>query len=326
MPIAVSTSTEIHVNPQVALAVRTGLSRSSKWLPPWLFYDEAGSRLFDQITTLPEYYLTRTERWILNRHAGQMIELAANGLPLRIAELGAGSAEKTGLLLAAALERQQSLTYEPVDVSSSALVTAQARIERGMPGVRVVPIEMDYTNGFRLDPTAHGERRLIIYIGSSIGNFDPEDVARLLGKFRTQLRDGDCLLVGVDLVKDTSLLLAAYNDRAGTTAAFNRNILFRLNRELGADFDPDAFVHRAIWNEARARIEMHLVSQRPHEVHLAALDWVIRFEFGESIHTENSYKYAPGGAEALLSDAGFSLAGCWMDPRRWFSVCLARAV
>jgi dimethylhistidine N-methyltransferase len=325
MAIAVSTLTEIQVEPQVALAVREGLAGLPKRLPPWLFYDAAGSHLFEEITELPEYYVTRTERSILARHAGEMIERAADGRRLRIAELGAGSAEKTRLLLSAAVERQGRAVYEPVDVSATALRIAQDRIEREIPGVQVMPLVMDYTNGFALDSADRGERRLVLYIGSSIGNFEPDDAARLLRKVREQLEPGDCLLLGVDLVKDLSVLLAAYDDEAGTTAAFNKNILVRMNRELGADFELSAFAHRAAWNGAHSRIEMHLVSRSPQRVRLAALDLEIDFAPGESIHTENSYKYQPGQAQAILADAGFNCAGFWTDEQEWFAVCLGRA-
>ena len=325
MAIAVSTSTEIHVNPQVASAVRAGLTSMPKRLPPWLFYDTAGSRLFEEITSLPEYYLTRTERSILARNSDEMIERAAEGRRLRIVELGAGSADKTRILLTAAVARQNRLVYEPVDVSATALLVAQARIEREIPGVRVMPLIMDYTNGFMLDSTGPGDRRLVLYIGSSIGNFERQEAARLLAKLRGQLAPGDGLLLGVDLVKDESILLSAYDDEAGTTAAFNRNMLTRLNRELAADFDLDAFSHRAVWNESESRMEMHLVSREPQRVRLPALGLDVDFEAGESIHTENSYKYRPGEAEAMLAQAGFAPAGCWTDAREWFAVHLARA-
>jgi len=325
---AVSTSTETQVDEHVALAVRAGLLAAPKRLPPWLFYDAAGSRLFESITGLPEYYLTRTERSILARHAEEMVERAAQpsrNARLRIAELGAGSADKTRLLLKAAVARQSEVVYEPVDVSATALLIAQARIEREIPGVQVRPLAMDYTNGFALDPAGAGERRLVLYIGSSIGNFEPDEAARLLRKVRAQLAPGDGLLLGVDLVKDEQTLLAAYDDAAGVTAAFNKNILTRLNRDLAADFDTAAFAHRAAWNRARSRMEMHLVSRAPQRIRLGALDLEVEFKAGESIHTENSYKYAPGGAEAMLESAGFTAAGSWTDARGWFSVCLAKA-
>ena len=190
----------------LATAVREGLTAWPRRLPPWLFYDEAGSRLFDEITELDEYYLTRTERSILARHASQMVSVAADGQRLRIAELGAGSAEKTRLLLREAIEQQRTVTYEPIDVSASALDVARERIEREFCGVQVVPCVADYTrgngHGLDLEAAAEGERRLVLYIGSSIGNFEPADASKLLRRLRASLTPGDSLLLGVDLVKD----------------------------------------------------------------------------------------------------------------------------
>jgi dimethylhistidine N-methyltransferase len=314
---------------KVAEAVRDGLSARRKWLPPWLFYDEAGSRLFDRITQLPEYYLTRTERGILAAHAEAMITQAAGPdegepLRLRIAELGAGSADKTRLLLRAAIERQGAVVYEPVDVSATALEAAQERIEREIPGVAVASRVADYTHGLELEPCESGERRMVLYIGSSIGNFDPDEAARVLEVVRSGLEPGDTLLLGVDLAKDQSTLLAAYDDAAGVTAAFNLNLLARLNRELGANFDLEAFAHRAEWNGTDSRIEIHIVSRVPQRVRLAALDLEVEFARGESIHTENSYKYRPGQAEAMLAAAGFAPMQTWTDARGWFAVCLGR--
>jgi dimethylhistidine N-methyltransferase len=313
----------------VAEAVRLGLSSCPRRLPPWLFYDAIGSRLFEAITDLNEYYLTRTERSILARHASEMISTAADGARLRIAELGAGSAEKTRLLLRAALEQQRRVTYEPIDVSVTALEQARELIELEIPGVDVFPCVADYTRGnghaLELEPAAEGDRRLVLYIGSSIGNFDPPEASSLLRRMRASLAPGDCLLLGVDLVKDRSILLKAYDDTAGITAAFNRNMLSRLNRELGANFDPTEFLHVARWNESESRIEMHLASRCRQEVRIAALDRCYDFARGETIHTESSYKYEVGQAEAMLERAGFEIAGGWTDPRGWFSVTLARA-
>jgi dimethylhistidine N-methyltransferase len=314
----------------VASAVREGLCAVPRRLPPWLFYDHDGSLLFEQITRLPEYYLTRTEREILSAHASQIIAQAAeqDGTEpgrLRIVELGAGSADKTRLLLKAAVERQGTVLYEPVDVSASALEAARARIEQEIPGVHVAPRLMDYTHGFDLGPAAPGERRLVLYIGSSIGNFDPQPAAQLLAGIRAALQPGDALLLGVDLVKNESPLLAAYDDAAGVTARFNLNLLARLNRELGADFDLASFAHRAVWNAAESRMEMHLESLTAQRVRLTLLDLVVSFSAGERIHTENSYKYAPGRAEAMLAAAGFAAESTWTDARGWFAVCLGRA-
>ena len=313
------------ISERVAQAARRGLAAHPKTLPPWLFYDETGSRLFDQITELPEYYLTRTERGIFEANAGAMIARAAAGDRLRLAELGAGSADKTRLLLAAAVRRQGAVVYEPLDVSESALEAAAERIEREQPRVLVAPHVVDYTIWLELGPPTPGERRLLLYIGSSIGNFEPDEAAALLELVRKSLRPGDALLLGVDLVKASDVLLAAYDDAAGVTAAFNRNILTRLNRELGADFDPAEFVHRAEWNPTASRMEIYLESKRAQSVQIPAFDFRVHFGPGERIHTENSYKYRPGQAEEMLARAGFRAEATWTDRRGWFAVCLGRA-
>jgi L-histidine Nalpha-methyltransferase len=338
----ITTQTEL----RVATVVRDGLSTRPKCLPPWLFYDPAGSRLFDQITQLPEYYLTRTEREILAAHSTEIIAQAAESdaakhnwnsrdenrsrgnqpARLRIVELGAGSADKTRLLLKAAVARQGTLVYEPVDVSASALEAARERIEREIPGIEVAPRILDYTEGLDLEPSAAGERRLVLYIGSSIGNFEPHQANHLLEGVRAGLEPGDALLLGVDLIKEESTLLAAYDDADGVTARFNLNLLARLNRELDADFDLDAFAHRAVWNETKSRIEMHLESRVAQRVRLALLDLEVTFTKGERMHTENSYKFAPGQAEDLLHAAGFSPESTWTDARGRFAVCLARVL
>lgn len=311
---------------KIASSVYEGLLSSAKWLPSWLFYDSAGSRLFEEITKLPEYYLTRTERAILSSRASEIVERAAGDHALRLVELGAGSADKTRLLLTALAERQDTVFYEPVDVSASALVEAQMRIEDEIPGVLVCPRVQDYTHDLELDSTLPSERRLVLYIGSSIGNFEPGEAMLLLERVRAALEPGDCMLLGVDLVKEDSFLLAAYDDAAGVTAAFNRNVLVRLNRELDADFHPELFAHRAVWNPEKSRMEMHLVSEQKQTVWLPAIDLRVNFEAGESIHTENSYKYRVGDVEAFLTRAGFTPEETWTDERGWFAVCLARAV
>jgi dimethylhistidine N-methyltransferase len=313
------------ISGRVASAVEEGLASQPKRLPPWLFYDAAGSELFEQITELPEYYLTRTERAILATHADRMIAQAADGRRLRIAELGAGSASKTRLLLAAAARRQGVVVYEPLDVSMSALEVARERIEREIPGVEVAPRLVDYAHELDLEPSDAGERRLVLYIGSSIGNFEPEAAAMLLRRIHASLQPGDGLLLGVDLVKEDSILRAAYDDAAGVTSAFNRNLLTRLNRELGAEFDAETFAHRAVWNAAESRMEMHLESRVAQSVRVAGLGLDVNFRAGERIHTENSYKYWPGQAEAMLGAAGFAPVESWMDAQGWFAVCLGRA-
>ena len=329
---------------RLAAVVREGLGAFPKKLPPWLFYDRDGSRLFNEITERPEYYLTRTERGIFSKHALSMIEHAADGGRLRITELGAGSAEKTRLLLKAAVARQGIIIYEPIDVSGSALDQAKRGIECEIPEVTVRPKVMDYLQENRRTPNRQlhlvgtrdeheglefeylhaGERRLVLYIGSSIGNFEPHQARQILNRVRAGLSKGDVLLLGVDLVKDRSLLLAAYDDFAGVTADFNLNMLVRLNRELGAEFPLDSFQHRATWNEEESRIEMHLESRVAQKVRIAALAMEVSFAQGETIHTECSYKYAPGQAEAMLRNAGFAGTKSWTDEQGWFNVCMAR--
>ena len=327
------------VQERVALAVREGLMRQHKRLPAWLFYDEAGSRLFDEITERPEYYLTRTERAILAHHADAMLARAAgreaaqleslslDGIGctrLRIAELGAGSADKTRLLLKAAVAQQGTVIYEPVDVSFTALEEAKDRIEFEIPGVTVMPRVEDYTQGLDFETLAFGERRLVLYIGSSIGNFEPWEAKRVLTRVRAGINPGDALLLGVDLKKDEATLLSAYDDAAGVTADFNLNMLARLNRELGAEFQLDAFEHRAVWNARESRMEMHLESRVAQRVRIDALNSEVEFAEGERIHTENSYKYQPGQAESLMASAGFEPVESWTDERGWFGVCLGR--
>jgi dimethylhistidine N-methyltransferase len=297
---------------------------TQKSLPPWLFYDERGSALFEQITRLPEYYLTRTERSILAENADKI--LGSAGRPLTIAELGSGTASKTGLLLAAAARRQPGVLYQPIDVSRSALHHAAAALPAAIPGVRVEPQVANYiTDGYRI----HRPQDcciLALYIGSSIGNFGPAKAKSILRKLRSHLVNiGDALLLGVDLAPDGSKsvdrLLAAYDDAAGVTAAFNKNILAHLNRELGADFDLDRFAHRARWNPAESRIEMHLESLVDQTVHIDGHS--IAFAAGETIHTENSYKFTERALRALLNSAGFSVPQLFEDPQRYFAVALS---
>jgi L-histidine Nalpha-methyltransferase len=313
----------------LAAIVREGLARQPKQLPPWLFYDEAGSRLFDEITRLPEYYLTRLEREILSAHASEMLAAAGEGARIRLVELGAGSADKTRLVLAAALEQQGTVRYLPVDVSSSALDVACQRIEAELPGVETEAVVADYTRDWRLPENSNVERQLLMWIGSSIGNFEPEVAEELLRRINVTMQPGDGLLLGVDLApcdggKCVGELLAAYDDEAGVTAQFNTNMLVRLNRELAADFDLDGFAHWAEWNAQASRMEMHLESLREQWVRIDALKLEVSFAAGERLHTENSYKYTRESAAALMERAGFPVAESWTDDGEWFAVMLGR--
>ncbi len=302
-----------------------GLTARPKTLSPWLFYDTAGSALFEQITELPSYYLTRTERALFSQHAAQIIAEAAGNERLALVELGAGTASKTGLLLAAAAERQGSVEYYPIDVSESALQEAQEQLERKFADVHVHSRVADYTSGLG-DIETHGARKLVLYIGSSIGNFEPDAARDVLQSVRAQLAPGDTLLLGADQAKDPALLVPAYDDPEGVTAAFNRNVLHRINRELDADFRVERFAHEARWNPAHSRIEMHLRSEISQSVELPALGLRLAFAEGETIHTENSYKFTDERIVSLLEPAGFTLRRTWKDSEGWFGVYLAQAV
>lgn len=308
----------------LGMEVYKGLTALPKTLSPWLFYDQNGSELFEQITELPEYYPTRTERAILSANADEIVASAAGCEELAMIELGAGTATKTGLLLQAAVRRQQEVTYHAIDVSGSALKEAKERIESELRGVTVIPRVGDYTDGLgRID--CAGQRRMVMYIGSSIGNFEPADALTLLRDIRRQLAPGDKLLLGTDMVKDTQLLLAAYDDAAGVTAAFNKNVLARINRELGANFNLKLFRHRAKWNEESSRIEMHLESLIAQHVTIPVLELEVKLQRGETIHTENSYKFRDEQIIEILERADFRLSDHWTDEREWFGVYLATA-
>ncbi|MGC2163439.1 MAG: L-histidine N(alpha)-methyltransferase [Silvibacterium sp.] len=307
----------------VGAEVYRGLTATPKSLSPWLFYDGAGSRLFEAITQLPEYYLTRTERGIFAKYADEILEYAGDR-PLTMIELGAGTAAKTGLLLSAAVRRQGTVDYVPIDVSESALAEAQAHLESEVPGVRVASRVADYTQGIAAIPAA-GQRRMVLYIGSSIGNFETADAVEVLREVRRRLAPGDWLLLGADRVKDPQTLLLAYDDADGITAEFNKNMLTRINRELGANFNTRLFRHRARWNEEHSRIEMHLESLIAQFVTVPSLDLEVRFGRGETIHTENSYKFTSEKVASIVERAGFQMERCWTDEREWFGVYLASA-
>jgi L-histidine Nalpha-methyltransferase len=306
----------------IAEAVRVGLTTTPKWLPAWLFYDAAGSQLFERITELPEYYLTRTEREILSACSGEIVEAA--GTPVTLVELGAGTATKTHVIVKALLRRQLRLEYFPIDVSSSALQQADDELHRAFPAVSVNPIVADYTHGVAEVLNGH-HRKLVLYLGSSIGNFDQEDALAVLRSVRNALSPGDAMLIGTDLAKDGRILVPAYDDADGVTAAFNKNILVRINRDLGANFDIDSFGHVARWSPSRSRIEMHLASRKPQRVRIAALNMDVDFAKGETIHTENSYKYTLPQVRKMAEVSGFNHERVWSDKRHWFALHLFRA-
>ncbi|WP_148597580.1 L-histidine N(alpha)-methyltransferase [Aquisphaera giovannonii] len=311
-----------------AAAVRAGLSREPKTLPFEYFYDDEGSRLFEAICKLPEYYVTRTEDAILRRHAPDMVKCLrrADG-PLgepTLVELGSGSAVKTRRLLAAALKRCGRLDYVPIDVSASALEESAGQLARKFPGLGITGYVADYRRGLeRIMATAAGPR-LIVFLGSSLGNYTMEGASDLLSMIGGLMGESDRLLLGTDMAKDAPLLEAAYDDSMGVTAAFNLNLLHRMNRELAADFRPDGFRHRAVYRPDRGRVEMHLVSLRDQSVQIPAARIAVRFREGETIHTESSHKYTLGMLAELRGAAGFVEESAWTDHRGWFRLQLWR--
>ena len=304
----------------IAAEVYAGLTSVPARLPAKLFYDAAGSALFEEITRLPEYYLTRTEAAILEANAGEIAECA--GKNVTVIELAAGSAQKTKLLLAELLRRQLSVTYAPVDVSPTALAEARDAIAAALPRVRVQPVVSEWNDLTFL--RRYRSPRLVLFIGSTIGNLEDEEAIALLQAIAEELGPEDRLLLGTDLVKDASVLVPAYDDAQGVTARFNLNLLARVNRELGAHFDVEQFEHVALWNAARSRIEMHLESRRRQCVWVRDLRLMLEFEKGERIHTENSYKYTLPRVRAILGAAGLEVEHTWTDARGWYGVHLAR--
>ena len=301
-----------------------GLRKRPLSLVPWMLYDAEGSRLFECITTLPEYYPTRTERDILVRYGEAIVTATGSDYsrPLRLLELGAGTAAKTGVLLKAATRLRNEVIYLPVDVSSDALNDACDSIGCLLPDVQLRPIVANYvTHPPRLEQFEGNT--LAMYIGSSIGNFSKEEARNILRNLSSELSAGDALLLGTDMVKDVATVLRAYDDGDGVTAAFNLNILHRLNRELGANFDTGCFRHRARWNREQSRIEMHLESMCDQCVDIPAAELSIQFEASETIHTESSYKFTQKALGALLHDAGFTIKQTWTDPLGWYSLTLA---
>ncbi|HEY3928718.1 MAG TPA: L-histidine N(alpha)-methyltransferase [Candidatus Koribacter sp.] len=306
----------------IANDVLHGLTGNPKTLSPKLFYDELGSELFDRITELPEYYLTGTEREIFRLHAPEMIEQC--GGCNAVVELGAGSAAKTVLILDALVRSRKGITYYPVDVSASALDACSHRMQHLLPSIRVVPKVLDFTHVMPQVRRIPG-RKLFLFIGSSIGNFEPLHAGLFLKQVRSSMNAGDALLLGTDMRKPREMLIPAYDDPAGVTAQFNKNLLVRINRELDGDFDLDQFAHRIVWNGRLSRIEMHLESLRDQTVTLSALEQSIHFNRGETIHTENSYKFTMPMVRAIAGNGGFTIEHTWSDPRRWFTVHLLRA-
>lgn len=305
------------VDPAFRADVLAGLSEPQKAVPARWFYDDAGSRLFEDITQLPEYYLTRAETEILTERADEFAALIGPGRA--VVEFGSGSSLKTPLLLSAC----QPSAYVPLDIAGDFLRAAAADLAAKFPGLPVCPVEADFMRRVELPPQVESLPKLGFFPGSTIGNMVPATATDLLRSMRATLGEGALLLIGMDLVKDTGVLIAAYNDAAGVTARFNRNLLHRINRELEGDIPVEAFAHAARWNDVYARIEMHLVARR--DVAFAVSGHGFAMREGETIHTENSHKFTRRTSNMLLAAGGWEPRARWTDSAGQFSLLLAEA-
>jgi len=300
-------------------AVRRGLSAEKRSLPSRFFYDAIGSDLFEQIMALPEYYLTRCETEILSRFASEIV--AEVGDDLTLIEFGSGNSAKTRLLIEAALSGPGQLHYVPIDISGECLRTSTQELAEAYPDLSITAFAAEYHDAIPLLPT-HAVPRLFLFMGSNVGNFEIREAVEFFAMLRSHMEPWDRLLVGFDLVKDVTIIEAAYNDRQGVTAAFNKNVIARVNAELGGMFDLADFDHSAPFVPAFSRIEMHLVSRKRQIVRVCELDEAYVFEAGETIHTENSHKYTPEALATLGKAAGFAVARTWTDSSNWFAVSL----
>jgi len=314
---------DVHLDPgaladQMAVDVRKGLTSTPKTLPPKYFYDARGSELFDEITRLEEYYPTRAERAILDAHAD---DIAQATRARTLVELGSGTSEKTRLLLRALTGVGTLERFVPFDVDPAVLKDASAGVAEEFPSLEVAPVVGDFEH--HLGHLPSHPQKLVAFLGSTIGNLDPGQRARFLAEVRATLHDGDALLLGTDLVKDPSRLVAAYDDRGGVTAEFDKNVLRVLKRDLDADFDADAFEHVALWDPEHEWIEMLLESTRRQDVRVAALDLDVSFTQGERLRTEISAKFRHEGVVAELGSAGLEVVHWWTDPAGDFGLSLA---
>ena len=318
-----TTQPHVHLDPgalaaQMAADVRAGLTATPKTLPPKYFYDARGSELFDEITRLPEYYPTRTERAILEAHVEEIATLTSAET---LVELGSGTSEKTRLLLGALTRRGTLRRFVPFDVDPVVLEESSEAVGEEFPDLDVEPVVGDFEQ--HLAQLPRHPRQLLAFLGSTIGNLDPRQRAAFLPEVRATLGDGDAFLLGTDLVKDPARLVAAYDDDRGVTAAFDKNVLAVLDRELGADFKAEAFTHRAVWDPEREWIEMRLESTEDQRVHVAALDLDVSFAAGEQLRTEISAKFRREGITAELAAAGLRLTHWWTDPQDDFALSLS---
>jgi len=313
-------------DPRAGLAedVRRGLASQPKRFLPKYFYDQLGSQLFEAICLLPEYYLTRAENEILDLYADE-IAASVDGR-ITLVEMGSGSASKTRLIIEAILRKQSELLFVPVDISASALDSSSRILLQSYPQLSIEAYAADYFAGLAELGKKQRTRTLALFLGSNISNFDPEEALRFLRALREVLSHGDALLLGADLKKDKDVLEAAYNDALGVTAAFNLNVLARINRELGGNFDLRAFQHHAFYNEVLGRVEIYIESLRDQTVAITQLEMEVQFHQGEQIHTENSYKYDHNDIARLASETGFLHGRTWLDSQERFSSNLLLAV
>jgi dimethylhistidine N-methyltransferase len=300
--------------------VRLGLSAPSKHLASKYFYDELGSALFDAITVLPEYYLTRAETEILREWGWEIVRAIGN--PMDFVELGSGSAVKTRILIDEALRVQRTLRYCPIDISTEALRASAQSLVTAYAALKITAYAGDYFAVLGAGLLARSERILAMFMGSNIGNYEPAQARELLGGIARSLKKGDGLLLGVDLKKDPRVLQLAYDDPAGVTAAFNKNLLGRINRELGGNFDLHAFRHITLYDEEHGAVRSYLEARREHDVYIEALGFTAQFTKGERIHTESSYKYSLEDVGELAKAVGLQLQRSWLDRGRRFCVAL----
>jgi len=305
---------------EFASDVLQGLSARKKYLPPKYFYDSRGSKLFEAICRTTEYYVTRTEHTILCRNADSIVAMIPKDTSL--VEFGSGNSVKTQLLIEALLRRNNMLRYHPIDISSAALASSERELLQQYPSLHIGTIHAEYFDGMESLSTISTGPKLILFLGSNIGNFEPNEAINFLSEIRNRMNADDRLLIGVDMVKDIAVLEAAYNDSHGVTAEFNLNLLRRIDRELDADFDLAAFRHLALFNPAKSRIEMHLESLEDQIVTIRTIDKQFTFVKGETIHTENSYKYSESDLRMLFGNSALNLIEQWTDEKRYFTVNL----
>jgi len=316
----VETAVETTAHEQFKMDVFYGLRSTQKRLSPKYFYDARGSQLFEQICELPEYYPTRTEKTIIETNLDELV--GYSGHEMVLVEFGSGSSVKTQLLIEAFLRKYGKLHYVPIDISESILQQASENLSSQFTNLKITGLASDYTTGLATLKQERIHSKLILFLGSSIGNFTKNEARDFLLKIRETMYPDDRFLVGMDLLKPKEILLSAYDDGAGVTAEFNLNLLHRINNELGADFDLTKFQHKVVFNEKESRIEMHLESTEEQSIYIEGVDCAVEFAAGETIHTENSYKFSTSQIQQLASLSGFELAKTWTDENDWFSLNL----